>query len=41
MNSTIKIAAVVVEELNQINVSRDTGKEGFQHTNARLGESLK
>jgi len=41
MNSTIKIAAVVVEELNQINESSDTEKEGFQHAKAGLGESLK
>ena len=41
MNSTIKTTTVIVEELNQINESSDTGKEGFQHTNARLGDSLK
>jgi hypothetical protein len=41
MNSTIKIAAVVVEELNPTNESSETGKEGFQHKTARLGDSLK
>jgi len=41
VNSTIKFAAVVVEELNQINERGDTEKEGIQHAKARLGESLK
>jgi hypothetical protein len=40
MNSTIKTAAVIVEELNKINENSDTAKEGFQHTKARLGDSL-
>ena len=41
MNSIIKIADNVVEELNQRNENSDTKKEGIQHTEARLGESLK
>jgi hypothetical protein len=41
MNSTIKIAANVVEELNQRNENSDTKKEGIQHTKARLGKSFK
>jgi hypothetical protein len=41
MNSTIKITAVFVGELKEINESSDTGKEGFQHTDAKLGDSLK
>jgi hypothetical protein len=40
MNSTIKIAAVVVDELNQANESSDTGKEGVQRIKASSGESL-
>jgi len=32
MNSTIKMAANVVEELNQRNENSDTKKEGIQHT---------
>ena len=41
-NSTIKIAANFVEELNQRNENSNTKKkEGIQHTEARLGESLK
>jgi hypothetical protein len=41
MNSTIKTAAKVAEELRQSNENSDTKKEGVQHTKARLGESLK
>jgi hypothetical protein len=41
MNSTIKIAANVVDELNQRNENSDIKKEGMRHTKARLGESLK
>jgi hypothetical protein len=40
MNSTIKIATKIVEELNQSDESNDTNKEGMQHTKARLEESL-
>jgi hypothetical protein len=36
MNSTIKIAAKVVEELNQTDENRNTKKEGIQHTRASL-----
>jgi len=41
MNSTIKMAAKVTEELNQLNVNGDTKKEGLPHIKARLGGSLK
>jgi hypothetical protein len=41
MNSTIKVAAKVAEELNQSNVNMDAKKESIQHTKAKLGQSLK
>ena len=40
MNSTIKVAAKVVEELNQLHENSDTKKEGIQHIKAKFGESL-
>jgi len=41
MNSTIKIAAKITEELSQPNEKSDVKQDGIQHTEARLGESLK
>ena len=41
MNSTIKIAAKITEELSQLNEKSDAKQDGIQHTRARLGESLK
>jgi len=41
MNSTIKMAAKVAEELNQLNEDGDSKKEGVPHIKARLGRSLK
>jgi Ni,Fe-hydrogenase III component G len=41
MNSIIKIAAKITEELKQRNDKSDAKHDGKQHTNARLGESLK
>jgi hypothetical protein len=41
MNSTIKTAAKITEELRQSNENSDTKQDGIQHTKARLGESLK
>ena len=41
INSTIKVAAKIVEEINQLNVNSDTKQEGIQHIKAKLGESLK
>ena len=40
MNSTIKVAANVAEELNQSNENSTTKKEGIRHIKAKLGESL-
>jgi hypothetical protein len=41
MDSTIKIAAKIVEDLSQLNEKSDTKQDGICHTKARLGESLK
>ena len=41
MNSTIKTAAKVAEELNQSDENSDTRKEGIQCMKVRLGESFK
>jgi len=41
MNSTIKTAAKITEELRQPYEKSDTKQDGIQHTKARLGESLK
>jgi len=41
MNSIIKTAAKITEELSQPNEKSDTKQDGIQHTKARLGESLK
>jgi flagellar biosynthesis chaperone FliJ len=41
MNSIIKTAAKITEELSQPNEKRDGKQDGIQHTKARLGESLK
>ena len=41
MNPMIKMAAMVAEELNQSNDNSDIKKEGIQHTEARIGESVK
>ena len=41
MNPAIKMAAMVAEELNLSNDNSDTKKEGIQHTEARIGESVK
>jgi len=41
MNSIIKTAAKIKEELSQPNEKSDAKKDGIQHTEARLGESLK
>jgi hypothetical protein len=41
MNSTIKIAAKIAEELSQLNEKTDAKQDGIQHTRARLRESLK
>jgi hypothetical protein len=41
MNSIIKRAAQITEELSQPNEKSDAKQDGIQHTKARLGESLK
>ena len=41
MNSIIKTAAKITEELNQPNEKSDAKQDGIQHKKARLGESLK
>jgi hypothetical protein len=41
MNSIIKTAAKIKEELSQPNEKSGTKQDGIQHTKARLGESLK
>jgi hypothetical protein len=40
-DSTIKVAAKIVEELNQLNENSDTKQEGIQHIKAKLVQSLK
>jgi len=41
MNSIIKTAAKITEELSQPTEKSDAKQDGIQHTKARLGESLK
>ena len=41
MNSIIKRAANITEELSQPNEKSDAKQDGIQHTKARFGESLK
>jgi len=41
MNSIIKTAANITEELSQPNEKSDKKQDGIQHTEARLGESIK
>ena len=40
MNSTIKAATKIPEELSQANVNSNTKQSGIQHTKAKVGESL-
>ena len=41
MNSIIKTAAKITEELSQPNEKSDAKQDGIQHIKERLGESLK
>jgi len=41
MNSIIKTAAKITEELSQSNEKSDAKQDGIQHTKARLGVFLK
>jgi len=40
LNSIIKTAAKILEELIQLNEKSDVKQDGIQHTKARLEESL-
>jgi hypothetical protein len=41
MNSTVKAASKIIDELSQSNEKNDMKQDGIQNTKARLGESLK
>ena len=41
MNSILKSAAKIIEELNQLNRMNDAKQDGMQHTKGRLGQALK
>jgi len=41
MNSIIKAAAKITEEISQPSEKSEAKQDGIQHTKARLGESLK
>jgi len=41
MNSILKSAARILEELNQLNGMNDAKQDGMQHRKGRLGEVLK
>jgi len=41
MNSIIKCATKITEELNQLNGKSDAKQDGIRHTKERLGEVLK
>ena len=41
MNSILKLAAKILEELNQLSGMNDAKQDGMQHTKGRLGEVLK
>jgi hypothetical protein len=41
VNSIIKSAAKIIEELSQLNGKSDAKQDEIQHTKARLGEVLK
>jgi hypothetical protein len=41
MNSILKSAAKILEELNQITGKNDAKQDGMQHTKGRLREVLK
>ena len=41
MNSIIKTAAKITEELSQPNEKSDAKQDGIQHTKSKLGDSLK
>jgi hypothetical protein len=41
MNSILKLAAKIIEELSQLNGKNDAKQDEMQHTKERLGEVLK
>ena len=41
MNSILKSAAKIMEEISQLNGTNDTKQDEMQHTKERLGEILK
>ena len=41
MNSILKLAAKILEELNQLSGMNDAKQDGMQHTKGRLGEALR
>jgi 2C-methyl-D-erythritol 2,4-cyclodiphosphate synthase len=41
MNSIVKLAAKVTEDLNKLNEKNDAKQDEIQHTKAKLGEVLK
>ena len=41
MNSTLKLAAKILEELNQLSGMNDAKQDGMKHTKGGLGEVLK
>jgi hypothetical protein len=41
MNSIFKLAAKILEELNQLSGMKDAKQDGMQHTKGRLSEVLK
>jgi hypothetical protein len=41
MNSILKLAAKITEELSQLNGKNDANQDEMQHTKERLGEILK
>jgi hypothetical protein len=41
MNSILKSAAKIIEELNQLNGKNDAKQDEMQHAKERLGEILK
>jgi hypothetical protein len=41
MNSIVKLAAKITEDLNKLNEKNDSKQDEIQHTKAKLGEVLK
>jgi hypothetical protein len=41
MNSVVKLAAKITEDLNKLNEKNDAKQDEIKHTKAKLGEVLK